>query len=633
MEKVQKILPLLALALLLQVAATAQAIAYDTASIPAQLKQQADVVKRYERIYFEVTDIDRARQVTHQVFTVLNHNGKDALLFRQDSDKFSQLGDVEIKVYDAAGRQTGRYRKKDLSTIPVGEGLVADGQASYYRITASTYPITVEYIFDQKFKGTLFYPAYWIQEPGHSVERSSFVAKVPKDLDLRFKARNTSLTPTVTDDGKYKQYEWTTTNLPPVLYEEGAISYRYSYPSIWLAPNRFKMDDYEGDMRSWTSFGQWYGSLKKGGDVLSAPRKAALANLVKDAKDDGEKVRILYRHLQQNFRYVDISLGIGGWKPSSAEFTDQNKYGDCKALSNYLQTALEAVGVTSYQALINSRYNGEAADPAFPCNEFNHVILCVPGKKDSTWLECTSKTIDFGVLGSGTENKNALLITREGGVLVATPRSHAESNTWNAHTLVELYEDGSGNTTTLFHSSGEFKEQLDDMIHEKRDDQKEYIIYYLGFKQPDDFLLNNLPDSASYHRLQTRIEKVPEFSAGNKMFLNPRPYKLWRTILPKAEDRKKDYYFYYPFIKTDTTQLLLPAGFRPEALPKPKQLQCDYASYTTNYWYNEQQHSIYSSTQLRLSEMKIPVAAYASAKKFFDEVLQDDSQRIVIKKE
>ncbi|WEK34777.1 MAG: transglutaminase-like domain-containing protein [Candidatus Pseudobacter hemicellulosilyticus] len=628
-----RILTSLLMVLLPAAATLAQAPGYDTASIPASLKQQADVVKRYERIIFEVTDIDRAHLTVHQVFTVLNHKGSDVLFFREDTDEFNQLGDVEIRVYDAQGRQTARYRKKDLSTVAVGEGLVANGKASYYRVNAPGYPITVEYIFDRKLKGTLTYPTWYIQEPGQNVMQCSFVAKVPKALDLRFKARNISLTPRITEDDKYRQYEWGTDNLAPVQYEEGSISFQYSYPTVSLAPNRFRMDDYEGDMRTWENFGRWYGSLKKGVDLLSPARKAVLAALVKDARDDEEKVRILYRHLQQNFRYVNINLGIGGWKPISAEFTDQNKYGDCKALSNFMQTALEAIGITSYQALVNSQYNFEAVDPAFPCNEFNHVILCVPRPKDSIWLECTSRTIEFGVLGSDSENKNALLITPNGGVLVPTPRSSASSNSWSTNTTIILQEDGSGSTNTLFRGSGAFKEQLDEMVHEKLDDQKKFLVFGLGFKQPDEFLLKSIPDSAAYYRLQTSIEKIPEFTAGSKMFLSPRPYKLRTQTLPKAEGRKEDYYFYMPFIQKDTTRLQLPAGFKQDALPKPRALQCKYGSYTTQYWYDEATNSIYTATMLQLTEMKIPAADYAAVRQFFDEVRQDDAQRIVIRKD
>lgn len=614
-------------------AGPAQDISYATATIPPPVRKNADVIKRYEQIQFEVTDIDRANMKVHQVFTVLNVNGKDALLFHEYSTKFRLLGDVEIKVYDTTGKQLTRYKKKDLTTVPHGEGLVDDGKVTFLNIPTSSYPITVEFEYEQRFKGTLHYPRYDILEPGQSVERSVFIAKVPKDLDLRYKERNIKLPPQVTEDGKYKTYQWAVNNLPSVEYEEGAVSYESRYPAIVLAPNHFKMDDYDGDMTSWKNFGRWYASLKKGNDVLTENKKAFMRQLVKDNKDDREKTKIIYDYLQKNFRYVNISLGIGGYKPFPADFTDNNKYGDCKALSNFMQAALDAVGVKAHQALINSQYNSEPVDPAFPCSEFNHVILCVPQKKDSIWLECTSKTVDFGVLGSSTENRNALLITDDGGVLVPTPLSKSGDNLFQATTVIHLNEDATGSTSTLFYTKGLYKEIMTDILNEKKDDQKESVVYGLGFKQPDVFEMSQPRDSGANTRLNMDLEKIPEFVAGNKMFISPRMYKLWRKTLPKAENRKLDFYFRYPFEQVDTTILQLPAGFVPEALPKPKSLECAYGSYTTSYWYDESKKAVCSSARLVLNRHKIPVAGYAAVKKFFDDVMLDEAQRIVIKKQ
>src|SRR5262245_33332216 len=109
----------------------AQIPTYDLASIPEAVKKDADVINRYEDIFFEVTDIDRASLKVQQVYTVLNEEGKDLLNFHQYTSKFTALGDVDIKVFDALGRQTMRYKKKDLSTISLGDGLVDDGKTFY----------------------------------------------------------------------------------------------------------------------------------------------------------------------------------------------------------------------------------------------------------------------------------------------------------------------------------------------------------------------------------------------------------------------------------------------------------------------------------------------------------------------
>jgi len=616
-------------ALLASLPVSAQLPSYDVASIPDSVKKDANVIKRYENTVFEVTAIDRASIKSHEVYTLMTDKYQGALHYIEYTSKFRTLEDVEIRVYDAKGKQVNKYRKKDLYMRASGDGLIDDRNFYMMTVPVSSYPVTVEYISEVRYKGTLFYPDY---TPGHKVLQSTFTAKVPKELDLRYFEKNIALAPKVTEDDKYKTYQWTGSNLPEVNSEEG--SSESIQPSIILAPSRFKMDEYEGDMSSWKNLGIWYNEMHKGLDVLPENRKAFLKDLVKDAKDDREKVRLIYDYLQQNFRYVSISLGIGGWRSLPADFTDQKKYGDCKGLTNYMYAALKAVGIKSYPALINAEYNKEPLDPRFPMSGFNHVILCVPQPKDSIWLECTSKTADFGILGSFTENRNALLITDEGGVLVATPSSKCVNNKFNIYSVISIQNDGSGKTMSTFTTTGSYREAMMNMLEAKKDDQKEAIVNGMGFKQPDEFTLNKKAAFAPSFiaELDMALEKVPEFMAGNKMFFSPRLYRFNEFKLPKAEKRKYDFYFRNPFQSADTTVLQLPEGFVVDALPQPKQTQCKYASYATKYWYDEGKKAVYSSTSLTLNQLKIPAAEYADVKKFFDEVVQDDAQRIVIRK-
>jgi hypothetical protein len=365
---------------------------------------------------------------------------------------------------------------------------------------------------------------------------------------------------------------------------------------------------------------------------LPSDRQQFFQQLVKDATSDEEKIRRIYHYLQSNFRYVSIQLGIGGLKPFPATFTDQKKYGDCKALSNYMKAALKAVGIKSYVAIINAEHNSIPVDPNFPANDFNHVILCVPQTKDSIWLECTSSTAEFGKLGTFTENRNALLITEEGGVLVPTPKSHASENTLTTHTIVTMDDDLSGVAEVSFFPTGAFNEMITDVLKNSKDDQKEFIVFYMGYKQPDDFVFEKAEAAEHRAKLRMGIRKLPEFTAGDKYFFSARINKYSPGKLPSAENRKMDFYFYYPFEERDTTVLKLPHNFKPDVLPNEKTLTTAYTYYQSKSWFNEKENALYTSTTLVLKNHKVPAADYASVKDFFDEVTKDEAQRIVMKK-
>lgn len=606
---------------------------YSLANVPETIKAKANVITHLHNVDLEVGDLDKAKLSVHKIFTVVNGDGRNALVFNEYTSKYVSLDDAEIKVYDQNGKQTAKYKKKDMRTVATGEGLIEDGYVTYYDISSTSYPVTVEIKYDIKFKSTLTIPDFRFIDGKEAVVESNYTATVPVEIPLRYKPEHTSIQPVVTENGKYKTYKWTVKNQPPIEYEEGSASGSDKYPHVKIVSEKFSHYGLQGELSSWKSFGSWMKDLYQGLDVLPADRQQFFVSLVQNSGTEKEKIKRIYTYLQQNFRYVSIQLGIGGFKPFSAEFTDKKKYGDCKALSNYMKAALKAVGIKSHVAIINAQHDQEPVDPGFPSNDFNHVILCVPGQKDSTWLECTSSTSEFGELGTFTENRNALLITDAGGVLVPTPKSHSSANVISTITSVAIMDDLSATTETLFRSKGQYLEMMNDLLKEKRDDQKETIVSYFGFKQPDDFVMTKEgPVDGNIVKLKMAISKLPEFNSGNKLFINPRIYSIWPRALPKSEKRKLDYYFRFPFEKTDTTIYKLVPGMKPDVLPKEKELKCTYASYKSKCWYDDKENSIYSSSTLILNNHKIPPSDYAEVKTFFDNVMQNDSQKIVVVK-
>ncbi len=608
---------------------------YDIKSIPEALKKDAHVIKRFEKIEFEIKSISKAAYKVQQVITIMDPSAKDELVFYQFTDKFHSLEDVEIKVYDDFGKVINKYKKKDLSVQSSGSGLVPDGKVNYYQVAETKYPITIGFEYTIVHHGMFSYPGYYIQETDEAVEKSTFIVKVPKHIDIRFKPMNTAFTPVVDEsDKENKSYSWNINLLPAKKYEDGSGDVKNGYPWILIAPNKFELDGYPGEMNSWKNMGIWYNTLVKADNTLDANYAAEIKNITAAATSDLEKLKIIYTYLQNNFRYVSIQLGIGGLKPFSANFVHKNKYGDCKALSNYMQACLNAVNIKSYSAWIKGDAYPNTVDASFPFDPFNHQILCAPLASDTVWLECTSNTAEFGVLGSFTENRPALLLTENGGVLINTPRSKAENNFFSSKVMVDLSADGSGNATAALYTSGEYK---DDIKHyffdQKKDDQKKFLINNYGFLQPDDLEINY--DKTSKHepvKLRMAFEKIPEFTAGNKQFLNPRIYKIWSYAMPKAENRTQDFYFSHPFIKTDTTIYKLPEGFSVETLPKTKEIKFEYGSFKSTYVFDETKKTITSTARLELTEFKIPVAKFVAAKRFFNDVLGEYTEKIVIKK-
>ncbi len=611
----------------------AQILAFAVPGIPDSLKKNANVIIQNDETFVHIKNNDEVLTTIKKTMIVVNEKAKSELFINIPTSKIMSLEDAEVYVYDAMGKQIEKAKKKDFQTIAIGTEFIDDVKQNIYKVSSSAYPITLKYEYTYKSKSNLLIEPFIIQTPESSVIYAKYTLKLKKDNDINYKLFNTNIQPIIDSTETEKTYMWEVKNKPALEYEIGGARGYTKYPSIIFSPNKFSFFGLDGDLSSWNGFGAFNANLYNGTEVLDEKTIEHFKKITENATNDREKAKIVYEYLQKNFRYVSIQLGIGGWKPFDAKFVNEKKYGDCKALSNYTRGALKVLGINSHVAIINAGFNNEPVDPSFPSDKFNHVILCIPGQKDSIWLECTSSTADFGVLGNFTENRNALLVTENGGVLVPTPKSKPTDNIQNTYNTITLAEDGSGTVKSIINSTGEYKQDvINYLLNETRDEQQKFIVNYKEYKHPDVFEININKENNYQTELNLTYEKVPEFSAGSKMFLPSSICKLVNGNLPNTENRKTDFYFECPFLKTDTTEIKLPTGFIVDNLPKNKTLECKYGSYSRTTIFNTELQTISVVKKVKLTQFKIPATDYIEVKKFFSDITDDENQKIVVKK-
>jgi hypothetical protein len=387
-----------------------------------------------------------------------------------------------------------------------------------------------------------------------------------------------------------------------------------------------------GDFSSWQSFGKWQQALNADIESLSPQQADIIKKMTDTIKTDKDKAKFLYKYLQNNVRYVNIVLGIGGLKPLPATFVDEKKYGDCKALSNYMRAMLKAVNINAYYAIVNAGPNAEPEDFNFPYDVTNHIILCVPFKNDTTWLECTSSHNPFGWLSSFTENRNALLITEDGGKLVNTPRSKATDNQFTAEQHIALQPDGSAKVHIRLIGSGEYRLDYLGVEAAKIDEQKQFWLEQLQVKQPSVFNFESGKDTGGEKGVDLDMEydKFCDVMAGDKQFYRPSGFKLWSNTVPIMEKRKTDFYWEWPRIKSCVTTIDLPQGYEVESLPVNASLKFTYGNYDISYVYNKDKNQVTSTAKFVLNNQVIPAARYTEMQQFMDAVAKAQNKKLVI---
>lgn len=611
---------------------------YIASTIPDSLKEDANSVVRYA--YHEVTikGPGKATVKHHSLLTILNEKAeRQAIVQYSYNRKYDSYSFVDIHIYDEAGKMIKKYHKSDMYDGASGgdETLVTDERFLGLRHTIANYPATIEIEYEENLSSFISLDDWEIQDHlEQSVQNSVYKVLADPAVGFKYRCKNIAIEPKKSDDSHYSVFTWELKNVKSIKKEENVRLWTV-LPRILFSTSTFNCRGYPGDLSTWQSFGKWMQGMNTDICTLTAQRIQEIRKMTDTIKTDKEKVRFLYKYMQQSMRYVSIQLGIGGWKPFAATFVDDKKYGDCKALSNYMRALLKAVDIPSYYAVINAGANAEPADLSFPHNYFNHVILCVPFKNDTTWLECTSNTSTFGKLGSFTENRKALIIAEDGGRLINTPKSIPNENQFNSDVHIKLEADGSAIAQVKIFSTGDIRGVFVDMLPQlKADQQKESMLRALNIKQPSsfDFQLGNDINGVKETDIDLDYDKFCDVMAGDKQFIRPRVLSWWDVTVPVTEKRKADFYFTFPLQESNVTTIDLPGGFEVETMPANASLKFSYGNYEVNYVYNKDKNQVISTTKFVLNNQVIPAAKYTEMQQYMDDIAKAQNKKLVIRR-
>lgn len=608
---------------------------YNSGGIADSLKENANAVLRLDEAKLEVLSPSKYVLQVHQVVTILNSEGASYLRHSLGFDKFYTVGDVSITTYNALGLPVKKYSKKDFEVGAAYDGfsIATDDKVMRLITPAPSYPCTVDVQYEIKANSYIELPDWYLNNTNTATEVFRYIVTVPDALGIRYRSANFDLSPSIQTEGNKKVYTWEIKNIKAEKTQQGGFKTSSYSKRIEVAPNLFEYDGYDGNFSSWKEFGKWNFALYQDKNPFSEERKKQITAMVANFTNTKDKVAALYDYLKTNVRYVSIQFGIGGYKPFPVKFVDEKKYGDCKALSNYMRYLLDAAGIKAYPALINAGNESPPADPKFPSSPFNHVILCVPDKADTIWLECTTNDLRAGFLGTFTENKNALLLTENGGVLTKTPESKSDNNLLSAYNEIHIDEQGGAKAFSRCFSTGDIAHDFSQMTRLEENDQKEIFVNQLYYKPGDNFQISSQKDSASGHSFQLnfQFDKWYAFKAGSKYFF---PQKLNKIFYEDLKDEKRtiDFLFDYPYQKTDTTIIFLPKEFTAEELPTAQEMKTAFAFYKKEVA-ADASGNITIVTKLHLLKHAIPAEQYKTVQTFFAKVKELEEQNIVVKKQ
>ncbi|MEO0777434.1 MAG: DUF3857 and transglutaminase domain-containing protein [Bacteroidota bacterium] len=606
---------------------------YPAGKIQEELKEDAHTVIREYSEHFEVSAPGKGVLHRRGVVTILDSKSwaTDLSIYY---DSQTKVGKFKAKVYNSLGQEVRKYSAKDLEDYSAISdfSIYEDDRVKHVKFFHPHLPFTVEYEYEVFFNDIRYYPSWYVQYYHTAIERASFRISLPEDLGLSYKSSNCELIPREWQDGSTKHYEWRVEQLAAIKAERMAPPSGEVLPRVYIAPHHFEIDGYEGSMADWRSYGKFMYRLNAGRDQLSPEMAATVKRLTARAQNDQEKIAILYRYLQENTRYVSVQLGIGGWQTFDANYVEKNKYGDCKALTNFMKSMLKEVGITAHATLINSGEGEEEIPEDIAWPGFNHVVLYVPS--EHTWLECTSNHNPPNYLGSSNADRNALLIASESSKLIRTPKLTSKDNFAERQATIQITEDGAARIeeTSVLH--GQLQE-VSRYVHFNFDLTEQKSYYQRNSELPNfNFVDWQLEVDAEQPIVKRSCAmEVPKYvsKAGPRLFVPLNRLYPFQEVPKIMKNRQFPIDIEHEYTVTDAYVFELSESLRVESYPEePIVLESDFGQYRMEVRVEGQK--VYYQRKLVINSGQFPPERYADLRSFYKSIARKDGSKIVLNK-
>lgn len=624
--------------LLFTLISSAQKSEYSVLNVTDSLKAGADAVVRLDKMDIDITSQRSMSIKVQRIVTVFNESGLSDIEAYQGYDKSTSVKNIEAIVYDAFGNEIKKIKRKDFKdqSAVSGSTLFSDNRVLFLEYTPISYPFTIVYNSEIESSNTAFLPQwYFLGGTAVSIEKCILNVTYPNNLGFKkkeFQLAGYNIRKTVDTD---TQLSYVATNIFAQKAESLSPSGRDLYPRIMMGLESFHLEGVDGTAKTWEAFGKWYNDkILTGTTDLSEETKAKIKALVGDEKDPIKKAKIIYDYVQKKSRYVNIAVGIGGWKPMLATDVDRLGYGDCKALSNYTKALLQAVDVPSYNTILYGDTYKSNIQSDFVSMQGNHMILAIPNGDNYTFLECTSQDDPFGYQGVFTDDRDVLIVKPEGGVIVRTTVYEDKGNTQLDKGIYTIDENGnfSGSVSILSEGSKYSSKQTLESFQptEKESHYKKYWDNINNLKLGKITFINDKENVRFKEDIQVSATNYASISA-NKMIFAIDAFNQNTGNIKRIRNRKNPFQVQRGYLDVDEIEINLPTGFAIEFLPSNYELKGKFGDYKTEIIKKENNKLLYKRSML-VNKGKYSNREYDEYRLFMEQIARNDNAKIILTK-
>lgn len=601
--------------------------------IPVELTKDANAVVRWDDILIDVHADNKMLYTNKRIVTVLNSSGDNkhgAVMFYDENTRIKKL---EVKIYDTFGKEIKKIRKNDFEDVSAVSGatLYSDSRVKYLNYTPTSYPYSILFETEVEYSSTAFLSG-WRPIEGYFTSTENAAYKITNSSGIPIKVKTSNFEGYNIE--KLNDFNYSAKNLSAIKPESYSPDFSVFAPLLKASLTQFEMEGVKGVNNDWNEFGKWLNDkLIKGTQELPEKVKQEIKSLTANAETNIEKAKIVYQYMQGKTRYISVQIGIGGWKPMLASDVDRLGYGDCKGLSNYTKALLDEVGVTSYYAIIYGDRDIRNIDSTFSAIQGNHAVLCIPYESDYVWLECTSQTAPFGYSANFTDDRDALIITPEGGKIVHTNSYSKEDNLLRTRANINLSESGAITASVLIKSYGTqfgFHERLDQQVSKDQKLHYKEDWSYINGLDIDKMVFEKDKDSIVFtENLQVSAERYAS-KTGTRFLFQPNLFNRLKSAPQRYQERKIPFEMERGFTDLDSYEIEIPDTMEVEALMEDVNIKNMFGEYKASITKTEDNKLMYNR-KFVLNKGSYEKDDYEAFRNFWLEVIKHDNSKIVLK--
>ncbi len=216
------------------------------------------------------------------------------------------------------------------------------------------------------------------QDFGAPVGRIHNRLLTPARREVAIRASAGTPEPRITTLGDQIERVWDTPDVVAVRREKNTPS--------WFDP--------WGEIR-WTEFRDWGDVARWGAPLYQPPTRLSPAlreevdRIAREHAAPAERAAAALRLVQEQVRYLSISMGPGSHAPRAPDQVYAQRFGDCKDKSLLTVALMRALGLQAHAALVNTERREKLAEVLPSAGAFDHAIVQAVVDGKTYWLDPT----------------------------------------------------------------------------------------------------------------------------------------------------------------------------------------------------------------------------------------------------